>query len=62
MWKQHFASSAGSGVLDLPLFALVLFMAVFAGVVAWVFLVRRPAHFEGVSRLPLETTRGDEHV
>ena len=44
----------GSELLHLPLYALVLFVAVFMGVVAWVFVFRRKdERFDRLAELPL---------
>lgn len=50
MYKQFYQ---GMSLTHLPLFTLVLFIAVFFGVLAWVFLVRRGGDFEALARLPL---------
>ena len=39
--------------LALPLFAMLFFLALFVGVVAWVLLARRGQDFDGLARLPL---------
>lgn len=45
----------GSQYLDLPLFALLLFMAVFVGTAIWLFVVQRKSpRFDRLSALPLE--------
>jgi cytochrome c oxidase cbb3-type subunit 4 len=62
MWQQHFAGAAGSAVLGFPLFALVMFLTVFVGMLAWVFLVRTPRTFDHVAGLPLDDGRGERHV
>jgi cytochrome c oxidase cbb3-type subunit 4 len=62
MWQQHFQGAAGSAVLHFPMFALVLFMIVFAGVVAWVYLATKPRNFERVAGLPLDDGQGESHV
>lgn len=54
MWREHFKDAAGSAVLYFPMFALVLFVIVFVGVVAWVYLARSPRHFDHVAGLPLD--------
>jgi cytochrome c oxidase cbb3-type subunit 4 len=50
MYKQFYA---GMSLTELPLFALVLFIAVFLGVCAWVFGVRRSRDFDSLARMPL---------
>lgn len=50
MYKQFYQ---GMTLTHLPLFTLVLFVAVFFGVLAWLFLARRGGDFEAVARLPL---------
>ena len=40
--------------LDLTLLAMLLFLAVFLGWCAWAFSRKRKAHFDELSRLPLE--------
>lgn len=62
MWKQHFQDAAGSAVLQFPMFALLLFMIVFVGVVAWVYLGRSPRNFDHVAALPLDDGQGENHV
>jgi cytochrome c oxidase cbb3-type subunit 4 len=43
----------GMDLTHLPLFTLFFFIAVFLGVVAWVFLARRSQDFESTALLPL---------
>jgi hypothetical protein len=43
-----------SQLLDLPILSMVLFMATFALVIAWVFAKRRKVHYESLSLLPIE--------
>ncbi|QDE70449.1 MULTISPECIES: cbb3-type cytochrome oxidase subunit 3 [Myxococcus] len=50
MYKQFYQ---GMSLTELPLFALVLFIAVFLGVVAWVFVARRSGDFDTLARMPL---------
>jgi len=50
MYRQFYADM---DFTHLPLFALLFFLAVFLGVVAWLFLARRSRDFEAVSLLPL---------
>jgi cytochrome c oxidase cbb3-type subunit 4 len=50
MYRQFYA---GMDLTHLPLFALLFFLAVFLGVVAWLFVARRSRDFEAVSLLPL---------
>lgn len=50
MYKQFFA---GMQLTALPLFAMLFFLALFVGVVAWVLLARRGQDFDGLARLPL---------
>lgn len=48
----------GSELLHLPLFTLILFVAVFFGVVTWLFIVRRgDKRFDEMARLPLSAER-----
>lgn len=43
----------GSDLLHLPLFALCLFVAVFFGVVTWLFILRRgDSKFDELARIP----------
>lgn len=59
----------GNALLHLPLFTLCLFLAIFAGVVAWVFLIRRGDRFDALARLPFaegctsahQTVSGEDH-
>ncbi len=52
MYQEFYRTSQ---YLDLPLFALILFMAVFVGTVVWLFIVQRKSpRFERLSALPLE--------
>lgn len=44
----------GSQLLNLPLFTLCLFLAIFVAVVAWVFFFQKKHHFDQVARLPLD--------
>ncbi len=46
----------GMDWVHLPLFSLLLFFAVFLGVVAWVLFVRRGQDYDALSRLPLAET------
>jgi cytochrome c oxidase cbb3-type subunit 4 len=48
---KHFYQ--GMSLTELPLFTLFLFLAVFLGVVAWLFVMRRSRDFEALARLPL---------
>ncbi|XXF79913.1 CcoQ/FixQ family Cbb3-type cytochrome c oxidase assembly chaperone [Myxococcaceae bacterium GXIMD 01537] len=50
MYKQFYQ---GMDLTHLPLFTLILFIAVFFGVVAWLFVVRRAPDFDALARLPL---------
>jgi cytochrome c oxidase cbb3-type subunit 4 len=50
MYKQFYQ---GMSLTQLPLFTLVLFLAVFLGVVAWVFFVRRSRDFDALAQMPL---------
>jgi cytochrome c oxidase cbb3-type subunit 4 len=50
MYKQFYQ---GMALTELPLFALVLFIMVFLGVVAWVFGVRRSRDFDTLAHMPL---------
>lgn len=51
MYKQFYK---GMELAHLPLFTLVLFLAVFLGVVAWAFFLRKGRDFESVAALPLD--------
>ena len=51
MWKELFE---GMDLSALPIAAMLLFLAVFVGVVIWVLSPRRSARFERLSRLPLD--------
>jgi len=55
MYKQFYQ---GMALTELPLFALVLFVAIFLGVCAWVFVGRRSQDFDALAHLPL-TGRGE---
>ena len=45
----------GSDLLHLPLLALVLFLGIFVGVVAWVYVVRRrDPRFDELAHMPLQ--------
>lgn len=57
MYKQFYQGMALTG---LPLFALFLFLAVFLGVLAWVFLARRGQDFDALAHLPLSESDRDE--
>jgi len=51
MYQEFYRNS---DLLHLPLFTLCFFIAVFLGVVAWVFVVeRRNDHFDRMAQLPL---------
>lgn len=50
MYKQFYQ---GMTLTELPLFALILFIAVFFGVCAWVFVARRSQDFDALAQLPL---------
>jgi cytochrome c oxidase cbb3-type subunit IV len=50
MWKSFYA---GMDFVHLPLFSLFLFLAVFFGVVAWVYGLRRRGDFDSMAQLPL---------
>lgn len=50
MYKQFYE---GMTLTHLPLFTLFLFIAVFFGVVAWLFLARRSGDYEALAQLPL---------
>lgn len=56
MYKQFYE---GMALTELPLFALVLFIAVFFGVCAWVFGARRSQDFDALAQLPL-AERGEQ--
>lgn len=49
MYRQFYQ---GMTLTHLPLFTLILFIAVFLGVVAWVFLGRRRQDFDALARMP----------
>lgn len=51
MYAQFYA---GSRLVDLPLFALGLFLATFIAVVVRSGVAKRRGDFEGLARLPLE--------
>lgn len=52
MYQEFYRTSQ---YLDLPLFSLLLFMAVFVGTVVWLFGVQRKSpRFDRLSALPLE--------
>jgi cytochrome c oxidase cbb3-type subunit IV len=50
MWKSFYA---GMEFTALPLFTLILFLAVFFGVVAWVYGLRSRGDFDAMAHLPL---------
>jgi cytochrome c oxidase cbb3-type subunit 4 len=50
MYRQFYS---GMDLTHLPLFALFLFLGVFLGVVAYLFVARRSRDFEGLALLPL---------
>lgn len=51
MYKAFYA---GSDLLHLPLLTLFLFLGIFVGVVAWVYVVRRrDPRFDELANLPL---------
>ena len=50
MWKSFYA---GMEFTALPLFTLILFLAVFFGVVAWVYGLRSRGDFDAMAQLPL---------
>jgi hypothetical protein len=50
MYREFFSQSP---VLALPILSLMIFIAVFAGIVVRT-MRRRPSTFEGISALPLE--------
>ena len=50
MWKSFYA---GMEFTALPLFTLILFLAVFFGVVTWVYGLRRRSDFDAMAQLPL---------
>ena len=54
MYAQFYA---GSRLVDLPLFALLLFVATFLAVLVLTGLARRRGDYEGVARLPLDDGR-----
>ena len=60
MYQEFYRNSA---LLDLPLFTLIFFIAVFLGVVAWVFVVaRNDERFDRLAELPLAPEeRGGKH-
>lgn len=59
MYQEFYRTSQ---YLDLPLFALLLFMAVFLGTVVWLFILQRKSpRFDHLSRLPLEEEREVSH-
>ena len=54
MYKQFYQ---GMSLTHLPLFSLILFIAVFFGVVAWLFRVRRGRDFDALAQMPLAEPR-----
>jgi len=54
MYAQFYA---GSRLVDLPLFALLLFVTTFVAVLVRTGLARRRGDYEGVARLPLDDGR-----
>ena len=51
MWKKLFE---GADLLSLPVLAMLLFMVIFAGMLAWVLSAKRTPRYERLSRLPLD--------
>jgi len=51
MYAQFYA---GSRLVDLPLFALLLFVATFVAVLVRTSVAKRRGEFEGIARLPLD--------
>ena len=51
---------AGMSLTDLPLFALVLFMAVFLAVIVRTWVFRRREEFDALSRLPFDDSPGKQ--
>ena len=49
----------GSRIMTLPVLSMLLFIAVFCGVLLWVLRGRKREHWERMSRLPLEGSAGD---
>jgi len=54
MYAQFYA---GSRLIDLPLFALLLFVVTFVGVLVRTSVAKRRGDFESVARLPLDDGR-----
>jgi len=54
MYAQFYA---GSRLVDLPLFALLLFVVTFVAVLVRSSVAKRRGDFEGISRLPLDDGR-----
>ena len=44
----------GSSLLDLPVIAMLVFLAIFLGVLVWVLRRTRTPHFERMAALPLD--------
>lgn len=57
MYHEFFTSK---GVLFLPILAMLLFIATFAGIVAWALL--RGAQYNGLASLPLDPERPAQEV
>jgi len=51
MYAQFYA---GSRLVDLPLFALLLFVVTFVAVLVRTSIAKRRGDFEGIARLPLD--------
>ena len=51
MWQELFQ---GASLLNLPLVVMLGFMAMFLGVLVWVFSRRRASHFDRMAALPLD--------
>ncbi len=60
MYRQFYQ---GMELTHLPLFALLLFVVLFLGIVAWAFVLRRGQDFEALAHLPLaESDRGEPSI
>jgi len=59
MYQEFYRTSQ---YLDLPLFSLLLFLAVFVGTVVWLFGVQRKnPRFDQIAKLPLEQETEVQH-
>lgn len=51
MFKEFFKNAT---LLDLPMWAMFGFLAIFVGIVFWAMSRRQAARFESLSRMPLD--------